>query len=204
MGHRPYQLSLDHQRALQVLGHAIERRRQAPDRVGIAGRYAGVEAPLGDARGGRLQPQQAPLQLAYQQVNDQADQAQAQQGNEHQQLRRIRVHLVKRPDFQDPGCFHHAGKHPDRIAALAQGHHRVAFIDAATLVFVHVGFIQGYQAQLEAKALALFQRFEPARLLADRVAHQFIDQQVNRRPRQLFADLLHLAGQQHAFPANLA
>ncbi|MNX75501.1 hypothetical protein D3C86_1069710 [compost metagenome] len=37
------------------------------------------------------------------------------------------------------------------------------------------------------------------RLLAHRVAHQFVDQQVNRGPGQLFADLLHFPRQDKLF-----
>jgi hypothetical protein len=71
-------------------------------------------------------------------------------------LRRIRIHLIQRADFQHPWRTDHAGKHPDRIAALAQRHHRVAFGHAATLVIVHVGLIDRDQVQVEAKALASF------------------------------------------------
>jgi hypothetical protein len=55
MGHCAHQFALDRQQLLQVLGHAIERRRQAPHRVGAAGRHAGFQAALGDARGGGFQ-----------------------------------------------------------------------------------------------------------------------------------------------------
>ncbi len=50
--------------------------------------------------------------------------------------------------------------------------------------------------QVETEPLVAAQGLQACRLLVDRKAHQFIDQQVNSGPRQLFGDLLHLAGQQ--------
>ena len=47
MRHRAHQFALHVQRTLQVLGHAIECSGQAPYRVGVASRYARVQAALG-------------------------------------------------------------------------------------------------------------------------------------------------------------
>ncbi|MNO05129.1 hypothetical protein D3C81_2263890 [compost metagenome] len=66
MGHRTHQFALDRQQLLQVLGHAIERRRQAPYRVRTACRHPGFQAALGDARGRGFQATQTSLQLAHQ------------------------------------------------------------------------------------------------------------------------------------------
>ena len=66
VGHRAHQFALDRQQLLQVLGHAIERRGQAPDRVGTARRHAGFQAALGDARGRCFETAQTPLQLTHQ------------------------------------------------------------------------------------------------------------------------------------------
>ncbi|MNP21214.1 hypothetical protein D3C76_1138240 [compost metagenome] len=126
VGHGTYQLALNGQQLLQVLGHAVERRRQSPHRVRTTRRHTGFQAALGDPRGCRFQPAQAAFQLPHQQIHDQADQAQPQGGNQHQPFRRIRIHLVQRADFQHPRRADHAGEHPDRIALLAQRHHGVA------------------------------------------------------------------------------
>ncbi|MOA30041.1 hypothetical protein D3C78_1510910 [compost metagenome] len=140
-----------------MLGHAVERRGQAPHRVRAASGYAGFQAALGDARGGGFEATQASLELAHQQIDDQSDQRQAQGGDQHQPLRRIRIHLIQRADFQDPRRADHAGKHPDRIAPLAQRHHRVALGHPAALVFVHVRQVDRDQPQVEAETLAFLQ-----------------------------------------------
>ncbi|VVN42658.1 hypothetical protein PS682_05602 [Pseudomonas fluorescens] len=110
-------------------------------------------------------------------------------------MRRIRVHLVKRTDFQHPRRTDHTGEHADRITALAQGHHRIAFRHAAALIFVHVGLVEGHQVHIKAEPLGFFYSRQALRLLGHREAHQFVGQQVNSRARQLFADLLHFAGE---------
>jgi hypothetical protein len=86
---------------LQVLGHAIERRRQAPDRVGAPAGTRVSRLPWA-MREAAAPGRDAPLQLAHQQVDHQADQAQAEKGDQDQQLRRIRVELVQRADLQHP------------------------------------------------------------------------------------------------------
>lgn len=182
---------------LQVLGHAIERSGQSPDRVGASGRHPGFQAALGDLGGGRLQATQAPLQLAHQQVDDQADQAQAQCRDQHQPLRRIRVHLVQRADLQHPRRADHAGEDPDGVAALAQRHHRIALGHTAALVVVHVRLLGGHESQIETKTFFLRQLRQPFGLFGHRITHQLVGQQVNGRASQLFADLLD-------FPTNIS
>ena len=199
MGHRTHQFPLNRQQLLQMLGHAIEGRRQAPYRVRTASWHPGFQAALGDAGGGSFQPAQAAFQLTHQQVDNQADQAQAEDRDQYQPLCGVRVHLVQRTDLQHPRGTDHAGKHPDRIALLAQRHHRVALGHPPTLVFVHVRLINGDQPQVEAKALVLLELGQPSGLLGHRNAHQFVSQQVDGRPGQLLADLLHLPGQHQLF-----
>ncbi len=140
--HRAYQFALDHQRALQVLGHTVERRRHTPHRVGTLGRHAGLQAALGDLRRCSFQLQHAPLQTPHQQIHHQTDETQAHQGDHQQPVQRIGVHLIQRADFQHPVGVDDPGQHADRVAALAQRHHRVAFIDAAALVIVQVSLVQ--------------------------------------------------------------
>ena len=69
-------------------------------------------------------------------------------------------------------------------------------IHAAALVGVEVGLIEAHQAQVEAELLGLLQFGQPPWLLVPGVAHQLVDQQKRRGPRQLFTDLLHFTGQQ--------
>ncbi|MNS78190.1 hypothetical protein D3C72_1117930 [compost metagenome] len=199
MRHRAHQFALDRQQLLQVLGHAVERRGQPSHRVRATRRHAGFQAALGNARGGGLQATQTPLELAHQQINDQTDQRQAQRGDQHQPLRGIRIHLIQRADFQDPRRADHAGKYPDRIAPLAQRHHGVTLGHPAALVFVHVRLVDSDQAQVEAEALAFLQLRQAQGLVGDRGAHQFIGQQVDGRPGQLLADLLHFPGEHQLF-----
>ncbi|MNI43684.1 hypothetical protein D3C73_980230 [compost metagenome] len=66
VGHRTHQFTLDRQQLLQMLGHAVERRRQSPDRVRAARRNAGFQAAFGDARGRRFQTAQASFKLPHQ------------------------------------------------------------------------------------------------------------------------------------------
>ncbi|MNE68191.1 hypothetical protein D3C80_1638410 [compost metagenome] len=94
--------------------------------------------------------------MPHQQVNDQANQRQPEDGNQHQPLRRIRIHLIQRADFQHPWRANHAGKHADRIAALAQRHHGVPLGHTTALVFVHVRLVNRDQPQVETEALFLF------------------------------------------------
>ena len=110
-------------------------------------------------------------------------------------MRRVRVHLIQRADFKHPGGADHAGKHPNRIATLAQRHHRIALRHAAALVVIHIGLVEGHQVHLEAKTLGFFYSGQPLRLLGHRETHQFVGQQVNGRARQLLADLLHFTFQ---------
>ncbi|RMV01405.1 hypothetical protein ALP19_05775 [Pseudomonas syringae pv. tomato] len=194
--HGAHQFALDHQRALQVLGHAVERRRHTPDRIRTLGGHAGLQAALRDQRGRGFQFQHASLQAPHQQINHQTDETQPQQGNQQQPVQRIGVHLVQRADLQHPVGVDNPGQHANRIAALAQRHHRVAFIDAAALIVIQVSLIQRQQVHVEAKTLVDAQRLQTRRLLIDRKTHQLVDQQVNSRPRQLLGDLLNFAGQQ--------
>ena len=208
VGNGAHQFALDCQQLLQVFGHAVERRRQTPHRVRAACRHTGFQATPGDARGRCLKTAQAALQLANQQVNDQTDQREAQCGNQHEPFRRIRIHLIQRADFQDPWRPDHASEHADRIALLAQRHHRVTFGHSTTLVLVHVRLIDRDQTQVEAKTLVLLQLCQALGLLGHRHAHQFIGQQVNRRPRQLLTDLLDFPREYQLFlfadqPVNL-
>ena len=66
MGHRAHQFALDCQQLLQVLGHAIKGRRQAPHRVGTPGRHTHLEVAFGDARGGGFQASEPALKLTHQ------------------------------------------------------------------------------------------------------------------------------------------
>lgn len=128
--------------------------------------------------------------MAHQQVDDQADQAQAQCRDQHQPLRRIRVHLVQRADLQHPRRADHAGEDPDGVAALAQRHHRIALGHTAALVVVHVRLLGGHESQIETKTFFLRQLRQPFGLFGHRITHQLVGQQVNGRASQLFADLL--------------
>ncbi|MDT4849861.1 hypothetical protein FQZ97_839960 [compost metagenome] len=193
MGHRADQLALQHQQPLQLLGHAVEGRGQAPHRVGAPGRHPRIQLALGDIGGGAFQAHQAMLQLAHQEVDGQADQGQAEEADQHQHLRRVGVHLVQRAHLQHPGRVHHAGEHTDGIAILAEGHHRIALVHPAALVGVEVGLLQRNQPQVEAELLVVLDRGKTLRLHIDREAHQLVHQQVDSGPRQLLADLLHLA-----------
>ena len=114
-------------------------------------------------------------------------------------MRRVRAHLIQRAELQHPGRADHAGKHADRIAALAQGHDRIALRYAAALVVVHISLIEGHQVHFETKALGFLYIRQPLRLLGHGEAHQFIGQQVNGRAGQLLADLLHLPRQNPLF-----
>ncbi|MNQ67424.1 hypothetical protein D3C85_819470 [compost metagenome] len=192
VGHRADQLTLQGQQPLQLLGHAVEGSGQAPDRVGALGRHPRIQLALGDIGSGAFQPHQAMLQLAHQEVDGQADQGQTEEADQHQHLRRIRVHLVQRAHLQHPGRVHHAGEYTDGIAILAERHHRIALVHPAALVGVEVGLPQGDQPQVEAELLVLLDRGKTLRLDVDREAHQLIHQQVDGGPRQLLADLLHL------------
>ncbi len=103
--------------------------------------------------------------------------------------------MIQGADFQHPRRADHAGEYADGVAALAQGHHRVAFRNPAALVIIHIRLIQRHQVHLKAKALGLFYVRQALRLLGHRETHQFVSQQVNRRTRQLLADLLHFTGE---------
>ena len=195
MGDRPHQLTLNRQQLLQVLGHAIESCRQPPDRVCTASGYAHFQVALGDTRSRRLKTFEPALKLTHQQIDDQADQSQADQGDQDQPLRRVRVHLVQRADLQYPRGADHAGKHANRIAALAQRHHRIALRHATTLVVVHVGLVKGHQVHFKTKTLGVFDVGQALGLFGHRETHQFVGQQVNSRTGQLLADLLHFAGE---------
>ncbi|MNP24150.1 hypothetical protein D3C76_1168960 [compost metagenome] len=159
-----------------MLGHAIEGSRQAPYRVGVAGRHAGIQAALGDARGSNLQAGHTTFQLTHQQVDHQADQAQPQEGNQDQQLRRVRVELVQRADFQYPWRARQPGEHPDRVTILAQRHHRVALLHAAPLVIVQADPLDTLQGNAKAEALFLLDLCQALLLFGYRVAHQFVGQ----------------------------
>ncbi|MNH00797.1 hypothetical protein D3C79_600010 [compost metagenome] len=187
-----------------MLGHAVEGRGQAPHRVSVAGRHAGVQAALGDARGGNLQARHTPLQLAHQQVDHQADQAQAKKGDQDQQLRRIGVELVQRADFQHPRRTSQPGEHADRVTILAQGHDRVALLDPAPLVIVQAHPLDALQGHAKAEALFFLDLCQALLLFGHRVAHQFVGQQIEGGPRQLLADLFDLRYQHQVFLADLA
>ena len=199
VGHRPHHLALHADQALQLLGHGVEGAGQTPHRVGTLGRRARLEAPAGQLRGGVFQALQAALQAAHQQIEDHPRERQAQRADQHQQLGGIGIHLVDGADFQHPGRVDHAGNHPDRVAVLAQRHHRVALVHPALLVLVQVDLLQGDQAQVEAELLLLLQCCQAPGLLGDGLAHQLVHQQVDGGPRQLLADLLDLGGQQQLF-----
>lgn len=62
----------------------------------------------------------------------------------------------QRAHLQHPRRVQQAGKDMDRLAILAQSHHRIAFIHAAALVVIQLRLLQGNQLQLEAELLALF------------------------------------------------
>jgi len=66
VGHGAHQFALDRQQLLQVLGHAIERRSQAPDRIGTAGGHTHFQVALGDARGRGFQALESSFELAHQ------------------------------------------------------------------------------------------------------------------------------------------
>ena len=195
VGHRANHLALHRQQPVDVLGHMVEGRAQASHRVASAHLDASIQAAAGDPRGGRLQAAQALLQATHQQVGDQADEAQAQRAEQQQQLRRIGVHLEQRAQLQHPGRVEDAGEDADRVAVLAQRHHRVALHHSPALVVVEVQFLDLEQVHREAEALVADDPRQVVRLFAGRVAHQFVHQQVHRGPRQLLADLLHLAAE---------
>ncbi len=188
-------LALDRQQALQMPGHVVEGGRQTPDRIGTGIRHAHLEIAAGDARSRTFQFAQALFQLTHQQIDRQADQRQPQYPDQKQQLRRIGVHLIQRPQLHDPGRAGDGGEHPDRVAAAIERHHRIALIQAAALIVVEVGIVAGQQAQLVTETVPGLELRKPLGLFLLGITHQFVDQQVDGGPRQLFADLLDIAGQ---------
>ncbi len=195
MGNGADHLPLHRQQALQVLGHAIEGRRQPPYRVGADIRHAGFQIARGDARGRAFQHAQALLQLAHQQVDRQADQRQPEHADQHQQLRRIGVHLMQRAELHDPACTGNGGEHAHRITAAGERHHRIALVQSPTLVVIEVGAVAGQQLQIEAEAARPLQLGKALWLFGFGITNQLVDQQIDGGARQLLAELLHLAGE---------
>ncbi|MNE87999.1 hypothetical protein D3C80_1852570 [compost metagenome] len=64
--------------------HTVERCGQSPYRVGIITRHTGLQTALGDTRGSGFEVGKAPFELAYQQIDNQPDQAQAKHCNQRQ------------------------------------------------------------------------------------------------------------------------
>ena len=195
MGDRADHLPLYRQQALQMLGHAIEGRRQSAHRVGADVRHAGFQIARGDARGCAFQHAQALLELAHQQIDRQADQRQPEHTDQYQQLRRIGIHLMQRAELHDPARTGDGGEHAHGITAAGQGHHGIAFVQASALIVVEVGIVAGQQLQIEAEAARLLQLGEPPGLLRFGIADQLVDQQIDGGARQLLAQLLDLAGE---------
>ena len=195
MGHRADHLPLHRQQTLQMPGHTVERRRQAPDRIGADVRHAGFQIARGDAGRRTFQHAQALLQLAHQQVHGKTDQRQAEQADQDQQLRRIGIHLVQRAELHDPAGAGDGREHAHGITAASERHHRVALVQPPTLVVIEVGAVTRQQFQIEAETTRLFQLGEASRLLGFGIADQLVDQQIDGRARQLLAELFHLAGE---------
>ena len=195
MRHRADHFALYRQQALKVAGHAVECLRQPPHRIGAGGRHACFQIATGDTRGGAFHFAHTPFELAHQQVDGEPDQRQPEHADYDQQLRRIRVQLMQRAQRHDPGRSGNRGEHADGITPLVQRHHRVALIETTALIVVEAGAVAGEQFQRIAEAAGFFQCSQALRLFGFGIADQLIDQQINGRSRQLFADLFDLAGE---------
>ena len=149
----------------------------------------------GNPRGRTFDAAYALFQLPYQQVDGQPDQGQAEHADHHQQLRRIGIELIQRPQRHDPAGARHRRINLNGFATAHQRHHRVALVQSAALVVIEAGAVAGQQLQLVTKAAGGLELGQTLGLFGLGIADQFVDQQVDGGARQLFAELLHLAGQ---------